>query len=149
MTTVLLNAFRKPINRNKYTLYQRCTHLNLYDDTKTFPCRENWFKMHEENLTSSCGFQVYKGEFFWLYQKTTNVWSIFTNSIFAISDNSHCHKNVIFLQLLHFWNILLTESIILAFVYIYVFASWFCCSNSLRLDNLNIAIGIQKYQFIL
>ena len=72
MAMVLSNAFRKPINRNKCTPYQLYTHLNLYDDTTTFPCTKNWFNIHEENQTSSCGFQVYKGEFFWLYQKTTN-----------------------------------------------------------------------------
>ena len=48
MTKVLLNVFRKPINRKKCTIYQRYTHLNLYDDTKTFPCSKNWFKIHEK-----------------------------------------------------------------------------------------------------
>ena len=72
MTMIIWNPFRIPINRNKCTPYQLYTHLNLYDDTTTFPCTKNWFNIHEENQTSSCGFQVYKGEFFWLYQKTTN-----------------------------------------------------------------------------
>ena len=144
---IIWNPFRIPINRNKCTPYQLYTHLNLYDDTTTFPCTKNWFNIHEENQTSSCGFQVYKGEFFLIISKDNQCQSIFTNSIFAKYFDSLCHKNETVLQLLHVWNILVSESIILSFVYIYVFASWFSYSDGLHLQNLNVAIGILKYQF--
>ena len=81
MTTVLLNAFRKSINRKKCTTYQRYKYLHRHDDMKTFPCSKKKFKYMKKIAHRFEAFRFTRNNFSY-YIKTQPIYDPFLQTLF-------------------------------------------------------------------